>query len=161
MTTVNSRNVFNIALKGTFDDCQDIIKKLFRDNDLNQRLNLGSINSINWTRIMAQITYYIYAYNKIKSETGKANISFSVPTGNFGDAYAGYIAKEKFKIPIKNLIIATNKNNILDRFFRTGMYNKDKVFTTISPSMDIQIASNFERLLYDITNESGEKVSNL
>ena len=161
MTTVNSKNVFNIALKGTFDDCQNIIKKLFRDNELNKNLNLGSINSINWTRIMAQITYYIYAYNKIKSETGKANISFSVPTGNFGDAYAGYIAKEKFRIPIKKLIIATNKNNILDRFFRTGMYYKDKVFTTISPSMDIQIASNFERLLYDITNENGEKVSEL
>ena len=159
MTTVNSKNVFNIALKGTFDDCQDIIKKLFRDNDLNKNLNLGSINSINWTRIMSQITYYIYAYNKIKSETGKTNISFSVPTGNFGDAYAGYIAKEKFKIPIKKIIVATNKNNILDRFFRTGVYNKDKVFKTISPSMDIQIASNFERLLYDITNESGAKVS--
>ena len=159
MTTVNSSNVFNIALKGTFDDCQDIIKKLFRDNELNQRLNLGSINSINWTRIMAQITYYIYTYNKVKRETGKTDISFSVPTGNFGDAYAGYIAKEKFNIPIKKLIVATNKNNILDRFFRTGVYKKDKVFTTISPSMDIQVASNFERLLYDITDESGKKVS--
>ncbi len=159
MTTINSNNVFNIALKGTFDDCQDIIKKLFVDKELNQSVNLGSINSINWTRIMAQITYYIYAYNKVKKETGSSNISFSIPTGNFGDAYAGYIAKEKFNIPIKKLIVATNKNNILDRFFRTGIYKKDKVFSTISPSMDIQIASNFERLLYDLTNESGEKVS--
>ena len=159
MTTVNSSNVFNIALKGTFDDCQNIIKKLFIDDELNKRLNLGSINSINWTRIMAQITYYVYAYNKVKRETGSTNISFSVPTGNFGDAYAGYIARKKFNIPINKLIVATNKNNILDRFFRTGIYRKDKVFSTISPSMDIQIASNFERLLYDITNESGEKVS--
>ena len=159
MTTVKSSNVFNIALKGTFDDCQEIIKELFRDKELNNRLNLGSINSINWVRIMAQITYYVYAYNKVKRKTGKSNISFSVPTGNFGDAYAGYIAKEKFNIPIKKLIVATNENNILDRFFRSGIYEKDKVFSTISPSMDIQIASNFERLLYDITNQSGEKVS--
>lgn len=159
MTTVKSNNVFNIALKGTFDDCQDIIKKLFRDKELNKKLNLGSINSINWTRIMAQVTYYIYAYNQVKKETGKTNISFSIPTGNFGDAYAGYIAKKKFNIPIKKLIVATNKNNILDKFFRTGIYKKNKVFNTISPSMDIQVASNFERLLYDITNESGKKVS--
>ncbi len=159
MTTVNSSNVFNIALKGTFDDCQNIIKNLFIDDELNSKLNLGSINSINWTRIMAQITYYIYAYNKVKKKTGSTNISFSVPTGNFGDAYAGYIAREKFNIPIKKLIVATNKNNILDRFFRTGIYKKDKVFSTITPSMDIQIASNFERLLYDITKEKGEKVS--
>ena len=161
MTTVNSNNIFNIGLRGTFDDCQNIIKKLFRDNELNKILNLGSINSINWTRIMAQITYYIYAYNKVMKLTGNNNISFSVPTGNFGDAYAGYIAKEKFKIPINKLIVATNKNNILDRFFKTGIYKTDKVYSTISPSMDIQIASNFERLLYDISNYNGNKVSEL
>ena len=161
MTTVHSSNVFNIGLRGTFDDCQNIIKKLFRDNELNKTLNLGSINSINWTRIMAQITYYIYAYNKVLKLTGNHNISFSVPTGNFGDAYAGYIAKNKFNIPINKLIVATNKNNILDRFFRTGTYKIDKVHSTISPSMDIQIASNFERLLYDINNYDGKKVSEL
>ena len=161
MTTVHSPNVFNIALKGTFDDCQDIIKTLFRDHELNRDLSLGSINSINWTRIMAQITYYVYTYNKIVEKIGKKNVSFSVPTGNFGDAYAGYIAKEKFKIPIKKLIIATNKNNILDRFFRTGTYKKDSVFSTISPSMDIQVASNFERLLFDINDKNGEKVEKL
>ena len=161
MTTVNSKNVFNIALKGTFDDCQNIIKELFRDNDLNKNLNLGSINSINWTRIMAQITYYIYVYNKVRNENRIADISFSVPTGNFGDAYAGYIAKEKFGVPIKKIIIATNKNNILDRFFRTGIYKKDKVFSTISPSMDIQIASNFERLLFDINHKNGNKINEL
>ncbi len=161
MTTINSSNVFNIGLKGTFDDCQNLIKKLFGDDDLNQSLNLGSINSINWTRIMAQITYYIYAYNKVKKLTGNTNISFSIPTGNFGDAYAGYIAKEKFKIPIDKLIVATNKNNILDRFFRTGSYKIDQVYKTISPSMDIQIASNFERLLYDINHYNGIAVNEL
>ncbi len=161
MTTINSNNVYNLAVKGTFDDCQNIIKKLFNDNKLNKVLNLGSINSINWTRIMAQITYYIYAYNKIRKTAGKCNISFSVPTGNFGDAYAGYLAKEKFNIPINKIIIATNKNNILDRFFKTGTYKKEKVFETISPSMDIQIASNFERLLFDINKGNGSIVNTL
>jgi threonine synthase len=161
MTTVNSDNVFNIAIKGTFDDCQDIIKRLFRDDQLNSSLNLGSINSINWTRIMAQISYYIFAYNKIKDTLGNNSLSFSVPTGNFGDAYAGYIAKEKFKIPINKIIIATNKNNILDRFFRTGIYKKDKVYRTISPSMDIQVASNFERLLFDLNSCNGKKINSI
>ncbi len=161
MTTVNSNNVHNLALKGTFDDCQYLIKRLFGDEKLNNSLNLGSINSINWTRIMAQITYYIFAYNKVRKVSNDCNINFSVPTGNFGDAYAGYIAKEKFNIPIKKIIIATNKNNILDRFLKTGVYQKEKVFKTISPSMDIQIASNFERLLFDINNCDGYKVNNL
>ncbi|RPH09030.1 MAG: threonine synthase [Alphaproteobacteria bacterium TMED194] len=157
MTTVNSSNVFNIALKGTFDDCQDIIKKLFRDNELNQRLNLGSINSINWTRIMAQITYYIYAVIQINLyETKK--ISFAVPTGNFGDAYAGYLAKSKLNASIEKIIIATNENDILDRFFKTGKYCKSNVKSTNTPSMDIQVASNFERLLYDIMNEDSKQV---
>jgi len=161
MTTVLSKNVHNIAINGTFDDCQNIIKKLFVDKKLNSKLSLGSINSINWTRIMAQITYYIYAYYKVKGISNTKNISFSIPTGNFGDAYAGYIAKMKLNIPIKRLIIATNSNNILDRFFKTGLYKKDKVYKTISPSMDIQIASNFERLLYDIAPLNGKSVNTL
>ena len=161
MTTVLSNNVHNLAIKGTFDDCQNIIKKMFRDKKLNSKLSLGSINSINWTRIMAQITYYIYGYNKVKKMTNSKNICFSIPTGNFGDAYAGYIAKMKLNIPIKKLIVATNSNNILDRFFKTGSYKKQEVYKTISPSMDIQIASNFERLLYDICDFNGKKVSDL
>ena len=161
MTTVKSKNVFNIAVKGTFDDCQNIVKKLFIDENLNSQLRLGSINSINWTRIMAQISYYIFSYNKVKEEYKNKKVSFCVPTGNFGDAFAGYIAKEKFNVPINKIIIATNKNNILDRFFKTGIYKKEKVYQTMSPSMDIQIASNFERLLYDLYNQDGNIINDL
>ena len=134
---------------------------MFVDGSLKKKINLGSINSINWTRIMAQISYYIYAFNKVRDITGKNNVSFSVPTGNFGDAYAGFLAKEKLKIPINKIIVATNSNNILDRFFRTGTYKRGNVYKTISPSMDIQIASNFERLLYDTNNLDGELVEDL
>ncbi len=161
MTTVISDNVYNIAIKGNFDDCQNIIKILFRDKQLNKKLKLGSINSINWSRIMAQITYYIYAYHQINKINYQDSVNFSIPTGNFGDAYAGYIAKKKFNIPIKKLIVATNKNNILDKFFRTGIYKKKKVFKTLSPSMDIQVASNFERLLFDINLTDGDRVDEL
>ena len=161
MTTVKSKNVFNIAVKGTFDDCQNIVKKLFIDENLNSQLRLGSINSINWTRIMAQISYYIFSYNKVKEEYKNKKVSFCVPTGNFGDAFAGYIAREKFNVPINKIIIATNKNNILDRFFKTGIYKKEKVYQTMSPSMDIQIASNFERLLYDLYNQNGNIINDL
>ena len=160
MTTVDTNNVHNIAVKGTFDDCQYIVKKLFKDNDSISK-KFGSINSINWTRIMAQITYYIYAFMKISLLNNKNDISFSVPTGNFGDAYAGYLAKSKFNIPIKKIIVATNENDILDRFFRTGEYKKYQVKATNSPSMDIQVASNFERLLYDFMKQDSEKVLTL
>ena len=157
MTTVKSENVYNIAIKGNFDDCQKLIKEIFQDSELNKQTKLGSINSINWTRIMAQISYYIFAYFKQKKINKNKDIVFSVPTGNFGDAYAGYLAKSKFNVPIKKIIVATNKNNILDVFFRTGTYAKTDVSKTLSPSMDIQVASNFERLLYDLSpiNNSG------
>ena len=156
MTTVKSSNVFNIGIKGTFDDCQYIVKKLFNDKDTKEK-KFASINSINWTRIMAQITYYIYAVMQINLyETKK--ISFSVPTGNFGDAYAGYLAKSKLNATIEKIIIATNENDILDRFFKTGEYCKSNVKSTNTPSMDIQVASNFERLLYDILNEDSKQV---
>ncbi len=158
MTTVNTNNVYNIAVKGTFDDCQELVKKLFNDKYTNKEINLGSINSINWTRIMAQISYYVFAYYKIKKETNK-EIVFSVPTGNFGDAYAGYIAKEKFNIPFKKILVATNKNDILNRFFKSGIYKQKEVSKTLSPSMDIQIASNFERLLYDLYDQNGKDIN--
>ena len=157
MTTVNSTNVYNIAVKGTFDDCQFIVKKLFKDKASKEK-RFASINSINWSRIMAQISYYIYAYEKLSLKSDK-KISFSVPTGNFGDAYAGYLAKSKFNIPIHKLIIATNENDILYRFFRKGEYKKNLVRSTNSPSMDIQVASNFERLLYDILKQDSNKLS--
>ncbi len=160
MTTVKSKNVFNIGIKGTFDDCQFIVKKLFKDKN-SKNIKFGSINSINWTRIMAQITYYIYAYLKLSTVYKKKKISFSVPTGNFGDAYAGYIAKNKFNIPINKIIVATNENDILDRFFRSGTYYKNNVKETNSPSMDIQVASNFERLLYDLKKQDSNEISNL
>jgi len=159
MTTVKSPNVFNIALKGNFDDCQHIVKKLFNDKDTQEK-KFASINSINWTRIMSQITYYVYAFKKL-SLLNKQSISFSVPTGNFGDAYAGYLAKSKLNIPLEKIIIATNENDILNRFFRSGKYYKENVKSTNSPSMDIQVASNFERLLYDIFNEDSSKVSEI
>ena len=160
MTTIATNNVFNIAVRGTFDDCQQLVKKLFNDKETNMHVKLGSINSINWTRIMSQISYYVFAYYKIRKKT-KKDIVFSVPTGNFGDAYAGYLAKEKLNIPFKKLLVATNKNDILDRFFRTGIYSRKKVSKTLSPSMDIQVASNFERLLYDLYNEEGKKIKNI
>ena len=158
MTTVKNNNVFNIAVKGNFDDCQAIVKNLFQDKLLNKKIKLGSINSINWTRIMAQISYYIYAFSKIQDYKFNKNVVFSVPTGNFGDAYAGYLALAKFKVPIKKIIVATNKNDILDRFFKSGRYSKRKVVETISPSMDIQVASNFERLLYDLNSSNGRVI---
>ncbi len=156
MTTVKSSNVFNIGLEGTFDDCQYIVKKLFNDKDTKEK-KFASINSINWTRIMAQITYYVYAVKQL-SLFQKKKISFSVPTGNFGDAYAGYLAKSKLNTSIEKIIVATNENDILDRFFKSGKYYKENVKSTNSPSMDIQVASNFERLLYDILNEDSDKV---
>ena len=160
MTTVNSKNVYNIAVRGTFDDCQYIVKKLFKDKASKEK-RFASINSINWSRIMAQISYYIYAYEKLSLINDKKKISFSVPTGNFGDAYAGYLAKSKFNIPIHKLIIATNENDILNRFFRKGEYKKNLVRSTYSPSMDIQVASNFERLLYDILKQDSTKLTTL
>ena len=157
MTTIDSKNVFNIAVKGNFDDCQFIIK-LFRDKDSISK-RFASINSINWSRIMAQITYYIYSFAKLNSIYNNKKISYSVPTGNFGDAYAGYLAKSKFNIPINKIIVATNENDILNRFFRDRVYKKNIVKSTNSPSMDIQVASNFERLLYDLLKTDSEKLS--
>ena len=158
MTTIDSKNVFNIAVKGNFDDCQFIIKKLFRDKDSISK-RFASINSINWSRIMAQITYYIYSFAKLNLIYNDKKISYSVPTGNFGDAYAGYLAKSKFNVPINKIIVATNENDILNRFFREKVYKKNIAKSTNSPSMDIQVASNFERLLYDLLKTDSEKLS--
>ncbi len=154
MTTIGSSNIFNIAIKGTFDDCQKIVKELFNDDDFRSKINMSGVNSINWARIVCQIVYYFYSFFKLK----KDNICFSVPTGNFGDIYAGYIAK-KMGLPINKLIVATNKNNILERVINTGEYKPHKVKPSISPSMDIQVASNFERLLFYVLGENDQKVS--
>jgi threonine synthase len=153
MTTIGSNNIFNIAIEGSFDDCQKIVKDMFNDNDFREKINMSGVNSINWARIICQIVYYFYAAFKV----GKQNVSFSVPTGNFGDIYAGYMAK-KMGLPIDRLIVATNKNDILQRVINTGEYKPDKVKPSLSPSMDIQVSSNFERLLFDIFDEDDKKV---
>lgn len=158
MTTVPDKNVFNIAVQGTFDDCQAIVKAIFNQLDFKARYHLGSINSINWARVLAQVVYYVYAALKVKEQTGAGSINFSVPTGNFGDIFAGYVAKQLIQPNIGRLILATNENNILTRFVLQGRYAKSKVIPTISPSMDIQIASNFERYLYYLYNQEPERI---
>ena len=152
MTTCNSSNVFNLAVKGNFDDCQKIVKAMFNDENFREKINMSGVNSINWARIICQVVYYFFAYFKFSSK-----INFSVPTGNFGDVYAGYIAK-KMGLPIDKLIVATNENDILYRAINFGEYKPMKVKKSLSPSMDIQVASNFERLMFDILNEDDKKV---
>jgi len=153
MTTVEDKNVYNIAVKGTFDDCQAIVKSIFNDLSFKEKYRLGAVNSINWARVLAQIVYYFYAYFK----TDVGNLYFSVPTGNFGDIFAGYMAK-RMGLPVEKLILATNSNDILYRFVNFGDYSKGDVVRTISPSMDIQVASNFERYLYYLYDEDTGKV---
>jgi threonine synthase len=172
MTTVLDANVHNLAVEGTFDDCQDMVKALFGDTEMNKTHHLAAVNSINWARILAQITYYFYAYFQLlKKEPGmKKQVKFVVPTGNFGDILAGYYAK-RMGLPIAKLIIATNENDILHRFWQTGSYAKhhahpekvpggfkedgvkaheEGVKETPSPAMDILVSSNFERLLWHL-----------
>jgi len=156
MTTTDDNNVFNLAINGNFDDCQNLVKSMFSDINFAESINMSGVNSINWARIVAQTVYYFYSYFQI----GKENLSFSVPTGNFGDVYAGYIAK-KMGLPVGKFIVATNQNDILHRAISNGDYKLSKVEETISPSMDIQVASNFERLLYDLYDKDCEKVKNI
>lgn len=147
MTTVTDNNVFNIAIDGTFDDAQAIVKEIFNDQQFKQTHALGSINSINWVRVLAQIVYYFYAYFRVREQTACEQVQFSVPTGNFGDIFAGYLAG-KMGLPTRRFILATNSNNILSRFVNDGDYSLADVHHSLSPSMDIQVASNFERYLY-------------
>tara|TARA_A100001011_G_scaffold343901_1_gene378585 strand:- start:598 stop:1449 length:852 start_codon:yes stop_codon:yes gene_type:complete len=146
MTTVDAPNIKVFSVDGTFDDCQSLVKKIFNDVVFSKKISLTGVNSINWARIISQVVYYSFAASRV-NPTKK--IDFCIPTGNFGNIYAGYIAK-KIGINIDKLIIATNMNDILHRTFITGRYFKDKVYKTHSPSMDIQVSSNFERLLYHI-----------
>jgi threonine synthase len=148
MSTVKEKNVFNIAIEGNFDDCQNLVKSMFADKEFSKSINMSGVNSINWARIIAQTVYYFYSYFQIEDERP---INFSVPTGNFGDVYAGYLSK-KMGLPINKLLVATNQNDILHRAISNGKYEAEKVFETNSPSMDIQIASNFERLIYDLND---------
>ncbi len=158
MTCVLDDNVYNIALKGNFDDCQKIVKTLFSDKNFRTKTALSGVNSINWGRILAQITYYFKAGADLGAPYRK--LDFTVPTGNFGDVFAGFAAKQ-MGLPIGKLIIATNENDILARTLKTGLYETSKVYATSSPSMDIQISSNFERLLFEALNRDGEEVERL
>lgn len=155
MTTVTDPNVFNLAIDGTFDDGQRIVKEIFNDLAFKQRYALGAINSINWARVLAQVVYYFYAWSRIAAHRDDASVDFAVPTGNFGDIFAGYIAR-RMGLPIHKLVLATNENNILSRFVASGDYSVGRVVETLSPSMDIQIASNFERYLYYLLDEDAE-----
>ncbi|MDH7500083.1 MAG: threonine synthase [candidate division NC10 bacterium] len=157
MTTVPDANVFNIAIQGTFDDAQLLVKAIFNDLPFKERYALGAVNSINWARILAQVVYYFYGYFRVAEERGEGEILVAVPTGNFGDIFAGFLAK-RMGLPIRRLILATNENNILTRFVQRGDYSIDKVIPTYSPSMDIQVASNFERYLYYLFRENPSSV---
>jgi len=155
MTTVKEKNVFNIAINGNFDDCQNLVKSMFGDYSFKKKINMSAVNSINWTRIIVQAVYYFYSYFKVANENKLIN--FAVPTGNFGDVYAGYISK-KMGLPINKLLVATNRNDILKRVMTSGEYRLRKVEETISPSMDIQVASNFERLVFETNNQNHIKI---
>ncbi|TPM32663.1 threonine synthase [Mesorhizobium sp. B2-3-5] len=155
MTTSKAENVHALAIEGNFDDCQGLLKDMFNDHAFRDRVALSGVNSINWARIMAQIVYY---FSSALSLGGPDRpISFTVPTGNFGDIFAGYAAK-KMGLPIERLVIATNDNDILARTFATGEYSTKGVFATTSPSMDIQVSSNFERLLFEASNRDAATV---
>ena len=158
MTTVLDANVHNIALEGSFDDCQDVVKALFADEAFRTEHKLGAVNSINWARILAQVVYYFYAAVRLGAPA--KTIDFCVPTGNFGDIYAGYIAK-RMGLPIGRLIIASNRNDILTRCLNSGTYGMEGVTPSLSPSMDIQISSNFERLLFDVHARDGAVISEM
>lgn len=160
MTSVLDENVYNLAVEGTFDDCQHIMKTIFADVDFKQKHSLGAVNSVNWARVLAQTVYYFYSAFQVMKETGASEVQFSVPTGNFGDILAGYLAW-KMGLPVKKLILATNENDILSRFFNTGEYSVGETVPTISPSMDIQVASNFERYLFYKVGEDADKLRGL
>ena len=155
MTTVLDKNVYNIAIKGTFDDCQYLVKEMFNDQKFRNSIQMSGVNSINWARIVAQIVYYFFIY--LRQKKTEKRMIVSVPTGNFGDIYAGYIAKQ-MGLPIEKLIIASNHNNLLEKCLSTGLYQPSKVNPSVSPSMDIQVASNFERILFEICNQDESRV---
>lgn len=158
MTTAQEKNVFNIALEGTFDDCQAMVKALFNDHEFRDGMKVTGVNSINWARIMAQIVYYFTAAVALGSPNRP--LSFAVPTGNFGDVFAGFVA-HKMGLPIEKFVVATNVNDILVRTLETGTYKPDGVMATYSPSMDIQVSSNFERLMFEMAGRDATRVSAL
>jgi threonine synthase len=155
-------NIFNIGIRGVFDDCQDIVKAISQDAQFKARMRIGTVNSINWARVVAQVVYYFKGYLAIAKEVGQP-VSVAVPSGNFGNIFAGHIARQ-MGLPIRRLILATNENDVLDEFFRTGRYRvraAAEIKHTSSPSMDISKASNFERFIYDLTGEDARAVAEL
>ena len=158
MTTVEAPNVHNLAVEGTFDDCQNLLKAMFNDAVFRDEIHLSGVNSINWARVMPQIVYYVTAAAALGCFDESRPVSFSVPTGNFGDIYAGYAAA-MMGVPVKRLVIATNVNDILTRVLNTGEHALGEVTPTMSPSMDIQVSSNFERLLFDLYDREGASVA--
>jgi threonine synthase len=157
MTTVADANVHNIAIEGTFDDCQALVKAMFADTRFRGDLNLSAVNSINWARVMAQIVYYVSAAARL---AGRGPVTFAVPTGNFGDVYAGYGA-HRMGLDVARLIVATNRNDILARALGGGDYHVGEVAPTMSPSMDIQVSSNFERLLFELYDRDSAQIRSL
>ena len=155
MTTVDAENVHNVAIDGSFDDCQALVKALFNDHAFRDEVRLGAVNSINWARVMAQIVYYYWAALALGGP--RRPISFAVPSGNFGNVFAGYCAR-KTGLPIEQFVVGTNRNDILARFLESGAMEKADVHATLSPSMDIQVSSNFERLLFDWQHCQGPRV---
>lgn len=156
MTTVLSPNVHNVAIEGTFDDCQDLVKALFADREFRDRHQLSAVNSINWARVMAQIVYYVKAAAVLGR--GAQPVAFTVPTGNFGNVFAGHAAM-KMGTPISQLVVASNRNDIVTRFIESGTMRVGEVHPTLSPSMDIQVSSNFERLLFELYDRDGRRVA--
>ena len=156
MTTVDAANVWNIAVEGSFDDCQDLVKAMFNDHAFRDEMRLSAVNSINWARIMAQIPYYVWA--AVALGAPEREVAFAVPTGNFGNVFAGYAARE-MGLPVTEFVIGSNRNDILTRFFEQGAMEIRAVEPSLSPSMDIQVSSNFERLLFDLLGRDGARVS--
>jgi len=156
MTTVDAPNVHNLAVAGTFDDCQDLVKQLFADEPFRDRVNLSAVNSINWARVMAQIVYYVTSVARLTG--GEAPVSFAVPTGNFGNVFAGYGA-QRMGLPVAQFVVGSNANDILTRFLDSAVMEMQGVEPTLSPSMDIQVSSNFERLLFELYGRDGAAVA--
>ena len=159
MTTVLDDNVFNLCIDGSFDDCQRLLKEIFGHQTFRDRLHLGAVNSVNWARIMAQIVYYFSAWFQLQQQQPSAtSFDVCVPTGNFGNVFAGYLAR-RMGLPVDRLLVANNGNDILARFFNSGRYERGELLASLSPAMDIQVASNFERYLYYLLGEDPDKVA--
>jgi threonine synthase len=158
MTTVDAPNVHTVAVAGTFDDCQDLVKAMFNDLAFRERQHLSAMNSINWARVMAQVVYYVTSATAVGGGVGGREVAFSVPSGNFGNVLAGWVARQ-MGLPVAQLVVASNRNDILTRFIDSGLMEQRGVHPTISPSMDIQVSSNVERLLFEAFDRDGAQTA--